>query len=248
MVGRRDPMLICISAVQYLNVPSCRSLFYDSRLTQCIKMKNILRKELERKLVTAEGKLITTEGNRHRGKFLPHGHEAELITFDNIKNCIPEIPVDLAHFVYEQARKVFAILVHSKCQDGDLQDALRLCREYGLTDQELPIPDVDGVCFNEIEGDAKRECEHGPHLNIFHEDDWGSSAWGSFYRGQWYFLSPVFRCDTFEYNFPQGTILPIIRYGLGNGEGYFGAVVEAFLHVDHLQGFPKVCGPILELI
>lgn len=200
-----------------------------------------MEKQLRKKL---EQKMVTTEWNRHRRSFLPHGHEAELITFDNIKCCIPNTPTDLANFVFQQAKKVFAILVHSKCQDGDLEDALSLCKAHGLTDEKLPIPKVDDICFHDStpdEGNAQRGCWHQSYLNVFHDKDWGSSAWASFYRDQWHFLAPVFSFHRFEYEFAQDTILPIVGYGDGDGAGNFGVVEEAYLHLHHLQGYSEVC-------
>ncbi|KAK4496275.1 hypothetical protein PRZ48_012255 [Zasmidium cellare] len=178
--------------------------------------------------------------HQHPRKFLPHSHIARLVTLSAIRECVPGISPGLADFVFTQAAKVFAILIHSKCYWGSLRDALQLCSDYGLTDETLPIPEIDGVCFHH-ERETGRGCEHKPHLNVFHESDWGISAWGSFYDDQWHFLAPVFRFerDRFGYNFPRGTILPILKFGVDRAEGHFGSVTEASIDEDHLVGYPE---------
>lgn len=83
---------------------------------------------------------------------------------------MPGIPPRLEAFVCEQARKVFAILLHSQIQAGKLMGALELCKHYGFTDDLLPIPENAelSVCTYDSCGNARPEqaCQHQRYLNI----------------------------------------------------------------------------------
>ncbi|KAK5630275.1 hypothetical protein RRF57_005990 [Xylaria bambusicola] len=168
-------------------------------------------------------------------QFLPASCLEKLITPSNIRGNLsaaeddPSIG-DIVDFVFNKARKFFAILVSIGVQPSH---ALYTLRMYGVTDENLPISreTADDHCEK---ADSERSCRHHPALNVFHRSPWDYVTLSTFYYQQWKFLAPVFgqgKEDTLEVK----RILPFVEFGDERSSGAFSEIYKIKIHPDHLS-------------
>ncbi|XXH04156.1 hypothetical protein Hte_010569 [Hypoxylon texense] len=126
--------------------------------------------------------------------FLPRDSFESLITPQCVQIVIESsagkerISPSLAEFVFQKARKIFAILAITSTE---ILPAFESLRQYNFTDEDLPIS-RDTADDNCDINDTDRECTHSLPFHVFHHPPWDRSTIMRFYNEQWKFLAPVF--------------------------------------------------------
>ena len=185
-------------------------------------------------------------------KYLPRDCFEALVTRKSIQAHLTDATPQLLDFAVRSCPKVFAILLCSKCVDiRGLTRALKLCRQTGLVDAQLPLVafpekteqrcDKQCVCPGRERGSIGAQCRYQLAARTFEALDpheW-SVAWEDFFEHQWKFLAPEITSLRFEYSFDERCVLPI-AIGDGRGSGNFGEIKEGTIHHAHATGFPMV--------
>lgn len=156
--------------------------------------------------------------------FLPEGCIGDLITEEAVLEELPalnsETPdgKELLGFIQKDARKVFAIAVHSGLTGAELCDAMKLFKCNNFHDGCLPIKDIRSNKQN---------------LNLFRRKPWNKTRVYNFYEKQWKFLAPVFSKNKFKHDLPPESILPFIWMSSTVKEGTFSQIFQVKIHESH---------------
>ncbi|KAI3324604.1 HET-domain-containing protein [Xylariaceae sp. AK1471] len=190
------------------------------------------------------------------GRFLPQSALSSLIGNADLGVLLPRASEDLIKFVRRDAPRVFLTIALSLDVSGDeLVEVVKSFQERRFTDKALPVENIElhMRCLDR-ESDVRCKCPectllcekggvscaHDKVLNVFHNEDWGSSTFGNFYNNQWIFSAPVFKKSNFrQFNteLPEKTILPFTWKSTKPHSGHFSNVFEAKLHADHQDEF-----------
>lgn len=147
-----------------------------------------------------------------------------------LRTGIPE----LAEFICQRGRKLFAILVWSEAEE-----LIESFYHHRFGDENLPvevhIPDdadesVDAFCFKLGERSLIKD-------HPFNSPPWSDRELENFCDTyQWSFLSPVFYEHQFKYELHEKSRMPFVEpKARSRKETYFSAVEEWCIHRGHLQ-------------
>lgn len=171
-------------------------------------------------------------------RFVPVDKFNELITKESIGAEIPGSSLELINFIYNDARKIFMIVLDIKEHDSqsELASMMQSFRASGFTDEHLPISNPRDTPA-EHNGDS-----HFPALptDAFNHHKWITTAKERFYLSQWTFLAPVFTGGKLKHDFPQGTVLPFTEISPVAREGFFSTVTQVKIHPAHQKVLCKV--------
>jgi len=153
--------------------------------------------------------------------FLPEGCIKELVTLEAIGKELldekdqSEPKKNVVDFIYDKAKKVFAISVISHLRGKDLRRAIQAFKRNNFTDESLPVT-----------------------KEYMTQHFGGSSTWSllrihTFCREQWSFLAPVFSQQNFKVNLEPDHILPFTVKSDLVKEGAFGQVFQVEIHPAH---------------
>lgn len=149
--------------------------------------------------------LVPSVFDHETRKFCPENQFATLLTNDDIKRKLGEANSDtqseLIEWVYKNAKRIFAIMTHSRTFGHDALRSLQRLREVGLTDIHLPITE-EGISAKGLKFP----------LEIWEGKEKGEDlqALDDFYQKQWAFLPPVFSQEYFHYELQPSAIFPFI--------------------------------------
>ncbi|KIX10701.1 uncharacterized protein Z518_01785 [Rhinocladiella mackenziei CBS 650.93] len=139
---------------------------------------------------------------------------------------------DLVEFIYQKAKKLFAILVYSR-----MTKAIKGFHEHQLTDDYLPLHyEKDGEVYElySLSENLPPDDSSGNALNVFgigNSDDtwkWDDSRIHDFCTNQWQFVVPVFVKTRHRYIFHEKSILPFEFIG-ERKHGGFSSVYPAHI-------------------
>ena len=170
---------------------------------------------------------------------MPASSLNDLLTRENIEAELRQEHVtstpELTDFIYENAKKAFAILVYTRSTSS-----ITGFFEYRFTDAYLPIQFVRGDDYLEVETLSRSPPANLDALDVFTattgSDGWclGDNRLHDFCERQWQFIAPVFLKDQYLYNFHEKTILPFNFKGEEKSGG-FSKVYQIRIHPAHLQ-------------
>ena len=157
--------------------------------------------------------------------YLPEKSIDRLITRIAIENELMKVDYDsesrsqLAVWIVDNARKIFAIAIQCDLEPQHLLLSMRLFRKYGFTDtRNLPIQPPENGTLS---------------LEVFHPQIWTRLKLSNFYEKQWKFLAPVFFQDKYDYDLVADYIFPFTLIEAIPRDGAFSSVYRVSIHEDH---------------
>jgi len=127
---------------------------------------------------------------------------------------------ELADFILEKAKKVFAITINIGFEDSKLYRVMQAFKKQNFHDDNgLPIKPVDDQ--NHILSSICRRLWNRSKIHFFH-------------RQQWEFMAPIFSTSQSNQDFNPDSILPII-YKEASREGAFSNVYKVSVHPSHYK-------------
>ncbi|KAJ9616436.1 hypothetical protein H2200_000154 [Cladophialophora chaetospira] len=179
---------------------------------------------------TLKQKLVT--GSKQscfdKRQYVPESCLQELITKDSIaaelKKEKIEVKIELLVFVYEKAKRIFAILVCSR-----MTKFIVGFHERGFIDDHLPVR-----CLEVGEDYALSSLsEKQPSCGLW---NWKWDDLYEFIDKQWLFMSPIFERSRGRYNLNKDQALPFDSVGREKSGG-FSKVYPVTIHPAHQRGY-----------
>ncbi|RYP56628.1 hypothetical protein DL769_009898 [Monosporascus sp. CRB-8-3] len=167
--------------------------------------------------------------------FLPNGSLDTLVTREAVLSGLggyQDGDAELVRFVLQEAKKVFAIMVHWDFNCTELRKATGLFKRFKIYDEKLPM---EQPAPNEENGKFTVEKYKTPLQPPFQDTFWTVQKVNNFWNSQWHFLAPTFSDDTHCLELPPETILPITSKHPVVKEGAFSQVFQVTVHPAHLK-------------
>ncbi|KAM5341704.1 hypothetical protein ACJ41O_014735 [Fusarium nematophilum] len=176
--------------------------------------------------------------NNDRQKFLPHDQLKASVSHDKVQKALEAAGLggreDLLNFVLNGAERIFLILLLMTTTSEQKLSLLKDLQSLGLSDASLPI---------EFEEDDCGQCAYSRHDPSpdgkrfdFSSVHWTRFDRHSFENYQWQLTSPVFKGDSFRFDFYSQTILPYLKVERQpTGSGFFGEVTRTYIHRAHIS-------------
>jgi hypothetical protein len=168
--------------------------------------------------------LVDSKFDSRCAEFLPEDQFQRLVTQSAIKKefegCEHDDKLDreaLFRWIYQNARKIFAIMVHSGFNNNEALTTLQRLRANHFGDEHLPI--------------SKPNSKPERRRSIWKDERQGLRH--RFYEKQWSFLAPVFSEYKFHYDLQPDVILPFITKYEEVGKGGFSRVYGFEVHPAH---------------
>lgn len=126
-----------------------------------------------------------------------------------------EFRQQLATWIWSNARRTFAAMVHCNLGPLHLLLSMQKCRDTNFDDHSLPLRDPSSL------------------PNSWNRSIWTISKLRDFYDKQWRFLVPVFSPDDYNYNHQHMCIFPFTKMNVTPRVGAFSTVHKVGVHPDH---------------
>lgn len=158
-----------------------------------------------------------------------------LITAEAVRRHWPsrnKIADDLIHFIVNDARRLFTIVVTSFPRDAEFQlEAMKSFHIHGIRDSDLsPQIKLGHRKDPWLQPDLLKKLDNSQHI-------WDLSTVDMVCEKQWKVLIPVFSTQQANYDLGVNTILPFLKVrDSGPASGAFSRVTQVRIEEGHLLG------------
>jgi hypothetical protein len=127
----------------------------------------------------------------------------------------PEFRQRLATWIFHNARRMFATMIHCNLNPLFLLLSMQKCHDLHFTDANLPLSNLT-------------EPPQGWNRSI-----WTEAKRQDFWDKQWRFFVPVFEPGRYQYDHEYNCIFPFIKFNEPPRIGAFSVVYKITIHPDH---------------